>query len=293
MNPFIKIDIEKKLGAPSGEMLLRAKLEIQKGSLLTLYGNSGAGKTSLLRMLAGLLHPDAGQISVNDQTWFNSKKRLNLPPQKRGIGFLFQDYALFPNMTVRENLLFALGKKGNKKPIEELIEIMKLGELQNQRPDTLSGGQKQRVALARSLVQKPEILLLDEPLSALDNQMRHTLQQYILQVHREFELTTMLVSHDISEILKMSDSLMELENGEIIKQGSPAKIFGHHEVSGKFQFTGEIVGIEKQDFIYILSILIGKEVVKVVADEAEAQALSLGDKVLVASKAFNPIIKKL
>jgi len=170
---------------------------------------------------------------------------------------------------------------------------VELGELKKRKPGSLSGGQRQRVALARVLVQKPEILLLDEPLSALDHEMRFILQGYILQLHREFGLTTLLVSHDISEILKMSDEIIELEQGKIIRQGQPLDIFSHKEVSGKFQFTGEVIGMVKQDFIFIISILIGKDMVKVIADEEEARTLEVGDKVLVASKAFNPVIKKL
>jgi molybdate transport system ATP-binding protein len=290
---MIKLSFHKKLWSPSGDMRLDIGLDLSPGTFISLYGESGAGKTSLLRIFAGLLAPDEGRIVVNEVTWLDTSMRINLPPQKRKIGFLFQDYALFPNMTVKENLLFALNKGQDKKTVEELIEIIELGELQHRMPETISGGQKQRVALARALVQKPKILLLDEPLSALDHAMRKKLQHHILQVHREYNLTTILVSHDISEILKMSDHMLVIENGKIIKQGKPAEVFTHKEVSGKFQFTGEIVGIQKQDFIFILTILIGNELVKVVADESEANKLSMGDKVLVASKAFNPIIRKI
>ncbi len=290
---MIKLSFHKKLWSPSGEMRLGIDLDLSPGTFISLYGESGAGKTSLLRIFAGLLAPEEGRIVVNDVTWLDTSRRISLPPQKRKIGFLFQDYALFPNMTVKENLLFALNRKQEKKTVDELIEIIELGELQHRMPETISGGQKQRVALARALVQKPKILLLDEPLSALDHAMRKKLQYHVLQVHREYGLTTVLVSHDVSEILRMSDHMLVIENGKIIKQGKPAEVFTHKEVSGKFQFTGEIVGIQKQDFIFILTILIGNELVKVVADESEANKLSMGDKVLVASKAFNPIIRKI
>lgn len=290
---MIALDIHKKLRSSSGTLHLDINLEIAAGSFVTLYGKSGAGKTSILRMLAGLFTPDHGNIKVNDTTWFDTSSGTNLAPQKRNVGFVFQDYALFPNMTVKENLLFAQEKGENKNIIQDLIEIIELGELQHRRPDTLSGGQQQRVALARALVQKPEILMLDEPLSALDNEMRVKLQQYVLELHREYGLTTLLISHDISEILKMSDMMLVLDHGKIIQQGTPAEVLTHKEVSGKFQFTGEVIGMEKQDFIYIVSILIGKDLVRVVADESEANTLSIGDKVLVASKAFNPIIKKV
>ncbi len=290
---MIKLSFHKKLRSSSGNMLLGVEVDLVPGTFTTLYGQSGAGKTSLLRIFAGLLEPEKGRIMVDGKIWLDTSKGIILPPQKRKIGFLFQDYALFPNMTVKENLLFALNKGQDKKMVEELIEIIELGELQHQMPDTISGGQKQRVALARALVRKSEILLLDEPLSALDHAMRLKLQHYVLQVHREYQLTTLMVSHDIAEILKMSDRMLVIESGRIIKQGKPAEVFTHKEVSGKFQFTGEIITMQKQDFIFIITILIGNELVKVVADEAEAKTLGIGDKVLVASKAFNPIIRKI
>lgn len=289
---MIKLSIQKKLWSSSGEMSLNVEIEIEDGKLVTLYGRSGAGKTSILRMIAGLLTPDGGKIQVLNQSWFD-KGKVNVHPQKRKVGFVFQDYALFPNMTVQGNLLFALEKDQEPKIIQDLIEIVGLGELKDRKPDTLSGGQSQRVALARALIRKPDLLMLDEPLSALDHEMRAMLQGYILQVHKEYKLTTILVSHDISEIFKMSDEIIELEDGKIINQGLPSEVFSHNQMSGKFQFIGEVIGMEKQDFIFIVSILIGKDLVKVIADEDEARDLQVGDKVLVASKAFNPVIKKL
>lgn len=290
---MIEITIQKKLTAALGEMLLDINTTINKGSLVTLYGKSGVGKTTILRILAGLLYPDSGKILVNGETWLNTTTKINLKPQKRKVGFVFQDYALFPNMNVKENLLFALKKGEDSSIVNHLIEIIELGELQHRKPDTLSGGQKQRVALARALVQKPSILMLDEPLSALDAEIRFKLQQYILKVHKEYNLTTLLISHDISEILRMSDKVLELENGKIIRQGTPNEVFNHKELNAKFQFTGTILEIEKQDFLFILTIRIGKDLVKVVADESEGKQLIIGDKILVSSKAFNPVIHKI
>lgn len=290
---MIEISIQKKLKSASGEMLLNINSTIEKGSLVTLYGKSGAGKTTILRILAGLLNPDKGVIKVNGTTWLNTNERINLKPQKRKIGFVFQDYALFPNMTVKENLTFALNNGEDDKIINHLIDIIELGELQNRKPDTLSGGQKQRVALARALVQKPSILMLDEPLSALDSEIRFKLQQYILKVHKEYKLTTLLISHDISEIIRMSDKVLEINQGKIIKQGKPNEVFNYKELNAKFQFSGTIIEIEKQDFLYILTIRIGKDLVKVVADESEGQQLVIGDKILVSAKAFNPVIHKI
>ncbi|MDV7187028.1 ATP-binding cassette domain-containing protein [Lutibacter sp. TH_r2] len=290
---MIELNFHKKLTAATGEMLLDINTSIKKGSLVTLYGKSGVGKTTILRILGGLLKPEKGTILVNKTTWFNSDEKINLKPQKRNVGFVFQDYALFPNMTVKENLEFALEKNQSTKIVKELIELIELGELQNRKPTTLSGGQKQRVALARALVKKPSILMLDEPLSALDYEIRFKLQQYILQVHQEFNLTTILISHDISEILRMSDHIIEIENGKIIREGKPTEVFNIKEFNAKFQFTGTIIHIEKQDFLYILTVHIGKDLVKIVADESEGSQLTIGDKILVSAKAFNPIINKI
>jgi len=232
-------------------------------------------------------------INIGDDLWFHSEKKINKKTQLRRIGYVFQDYALFPNMTVFQNLTYALEKKQDDSIIQELIEITELHELVNRKPDTLSGGQKQRVALARALVRKPEVLMLDEPLSALDSAMRYKLQNYLLKIQRQFNPTTFLVSHDIGEIFKLANKVILLEKGKVINFGLPSEVFSKKFVSAKFQFTGEIIAITKEDVIYIVSVLIGNDVVKVIADESEANDFSLGDKVFVASKAFNPMIRKI
>lgn len=290
---MIVLDINKTLQAAEGVMNLDLQLNIPKGSLTTLYGDSGAGKTSTLRLLAGLLKPDRGKITVSGRSWYDSDSKINLPPQQRNIGYVFQDYALFPNMTVLQNLEFAADKTQGKKAVENLIEIMELGELQQRKPHTLSGGQQQRVALARALVQQPEILLLDEPLAALDHTIRLKLQDYIQKVHAAYGLTTILISHDVGEIVKLSDKVVVLEKGKISRQGSPTEIFMNKKLSGKFQFTGQVLQIEKQEVIFIVTVLINTQLIKVIARESDILDLKLGDKVVVASKAFNPIIYKI
>jgi molybdate transport system ATP-binding protein len=290
---MIKLAIKKTLAAPSGPMILDVDQEISECSLITIYGKSGAGKTSLLRVLAGLMDPDDGYISFGEDIWLDKKRRINLRPQKRHIGFVFQDYALFPNMTVRQNLQFAVGKGNSAHIVDELIDIMELRGLQHYLPLNLSGGQKQRVALARSLVQRPKCLLLDEPLAALDLEMRMKLQEYLLQVHIQYNLTTILVSHDPSEIIKLSDQIWVMDEGKIIKTGPPSEIFGSSSLSGNFNLTGEIVDISRENFLCVLTILIGKDLVKVISDESEVVNLSKGDKVQVIAKAFNPMIRKI
>lgn len=290
---MIKISLQKKLLASDGEMQLDIDMEIEHGTLVTLYGNSGAGKTSILRMIAGLMQPEKGLINIDEKCLLDTGKAFSLKPQQRRTGFVFQDYTLFPNMTVKENLGYALERGQNKAIIDELIDIIELRDLQHRKPAELSGGQKQRVALARALVRKPAILMLDEPLSALDIKMRSVLQDYILKVHEEFNLTTILVSHDIGEVIKMSDKIFIIEEGKIIKQGLPIEAFSNKQVSGKFQFAGEIISIDKEDVVYIVTILIGVNIVKVVAVESEIQSMRAGDKVMVASKAFNPLLQKI
>jgi molybdate transport system ATP-binding protein len=290
---MIACQLEKTLGAREDQIRLSLNMEIGKGELVTLYGESGAGKTSTLRMLAGLMNPDSGSISVNGRIWFDSEKKKNLRPQQRNIGFVFQDYALFPHMTVRENLEYGARKESDHGVVSDLMEMVGLGELQHRKPGTLSGGQKQRVALARALVQRPEILLLDEPLSALDVRIRTKLQDDILRVHREFGLTTLLISHDLGEIHKLSDRVIMLEKGSIVGEGHPEELFISEKISGKFRFTGEVLQVEPAEVVFIVTVLIQNQVVKVIAQESEVRNLRIGDKVLVASKAFNPVIYKL
>jgi len=290
---MICLNIEKKLNTAEGDMNLCIDISIKKGEFATFYGPSGVGKTSTLRMIAGLLKPDKGSITIDGEIWNDVLGKKHIKPAARNLGIVFQDYALFPTMTVRENLEFALNKGQSPTIVDELIQIVALEQLQNRKPNTLSGGQQQRVALARALVKKPSILLLDEPLSAIDVAMRKKLQDYILLVHKQYQLTTIMISHDLGEIIKMSDKIFVLENGTITKQGLPMTVFTNQNISGKFQFTGEIIKIEKEDVIYVATLLIGNNIVKTVMMPSEVNEFSIGDKVLVASKAFNPMIQKI
>ena len=290
---MIKVKLHKELKGSKGPMRLEVNFEVEPGSLLGLYGPSGSGKTSILRMISGLMSPDAGIIRFNGIEWFNSNRKLDLKPQSRKIGYVFQDATLFPNMNILQNLEYARPSGESTELIHRLIEIMDLEELKERMPNTLSGGQQQRVALARALTRKPELLLLDEPLSALDREMRFKLQDYILKVHREFNLTTILVSHEVSEIFRMTNEIIVLEEGKIKERGTPFDIFTERKISGKFQFVGEIIGIQEEDVIYVVTLLVGNQPVRVVGDETDVKSLRLGDKVLVATKAFNPLIRKI
>ncbi|WP_243636336.1 sulfate/molybdate ABC transporter ATP-binding protein [Flavobacterium aquariorum] len=281
------------LQTADGKLPLDVSFTIEKGQFLAIYGNSGTGKTTLLRILAGLTQAEKTHIEVANEVWDNSQNKIHLSVQNRSIGFVFQDYALFPNLTVKENLEFALQKNDNTQIVSELIELMELQSLQNSKPQNLSGGQKQRVALARAIVRKPKILLLDEPLSALDDEMRFKLQDYILKIHQKYQLTTVMITHSIPEIFKLSDKVIILDKGKILKEGTPSEVFSEEKISSKFKLTGEIISITKSDIIYIIQVFSGNNIIKVVATENEIKDFKIGQKVLVASKAFNPIIQVL
>lgn len=290
---MIKIQLKRKLKDALGDMHLAVDLQIESGSIVALFGPSGSGKTSILRMISGLDIPEQGRIEMNNTVWFDSDDHTQLRPQDRSVGFLFQEYTLFPHLTVYQNLTYALKKGQSNQVIEEIIQVTELGQLIDRKPETLSGGQKQRVALARALVQKPRLLLLDEPLSALDMKTRRKLQQLILDIHKKFELTIILVSHDISEVIRLSEKVHVLDRGKIVDVGSPIDLFAQPTSGSKFKVIGSLVDKYQQDFVVILTILIGKQVVRLVVTDDEATDLQIGDTVQIISKAFNPIVSKV
>jgi len=290
---MIIIKVRKTLLMAAGKTDLEVDFKLEAGSFYTLYGKSGAGKTTILKIMAGLLLPDEGYIAVDGQVWLDTTKKINLPPQKRNIGFVFQDYALFPNMTIYENLAYAFTRQPDKQKIQNLLDRADLQHLAHRKPATLSGGQQQRVALIRALVRQPQILLLDEPLSALDLEMRQALQNQIYELHKSFGTTTLLVSHQLSEIYRLSDYIINLENGKISSQGTPAQVLGQERLSSKIQLIGEILSIRENEVVYILDILIGNNIIKTVATPDEVANLRPGDQVKVSAKAFNPIVTKI
>ena len=284
---MIYLDFQKKLYSTQGEVLLKVQCSLKMRELITLFGKSGAGKTTILRILAGLTTPDFGIIKVQDSIWFSSKDKINIPPQKREIGFVFQDYALFPNMSIEENLLFALPKRGDKKHIEELLEIVELQNFRKVKPSMLSGGQQQRVALIRALVRNPKILLLDEPFSALDASMSQRLQEELLKIHQKFELTTFFVSHNLADVFYLSQYVLHLNNGVVDRQGTPSEVFLKDLPSGKFRQSGTIVEISVNGLVAIVRVLVGNWSIEVVVSKSEGENLKVGDLVLVSSKAWN------
>ncbi|WP_049878507.1 ABC transporter ATP-binding protein, partial [Vibrio parahaemolyticus] len=199
---------------------------IEQGEFITLLGPSGCGKSTLLRSLAGLNPVDGGEI------WVNGEEITRQVPQERGIGMVFQSYALFPNMTVEGNIAFGLKMKKLasdeiQREVTKVIELVDLKGKEKHYPHQLSGGQRQRVALARALVVKPRILLLDEPLSALDAKIRKHLRQQIRDIQKEMNLTTIFVTHDQEEAMIMSDRIFLMNKGEIVQAGTPEAIYTH------------------------------------------------------------------
>ena len=284
---MISLNIKKELHGSNGVMNLDINLSLQNGEFVALRGVSGSGKTTLLRVLAGL-EEAFGEIIVDDEIWLNEK--IKKPIQKRDIGFVFQDYALFPNLSVLDNLLYV---KKDKDLAKKLLRLTDLYELKNRYPDSLSGGQKQRVSLCRALMKRPKILLMDEPLSALDTHMRVKLQDEILALHKEFGTTTIMVSHDPSEMYKLASRVLVLKDGKIIDDGLPKDILLKTQGSQKFSFEGELLDIIKVDVINIAIVAIGQQIVEVVLSHDEARKLQIGQKVNVSTKAFTPIIKTL
>ncbi len=287
---MIDFALQKKLHTADGEMYLQIKVQIESGNFVSLYGASGAGKTSVLRMLAGFMKPDNGCIKMNDAVWFDAPKRINIQPQQRSIGFVFQDYALFPNMNVRENIVFALNKNDNKNIVDELLELTGLTMLASRKIETLSGGQKQRVALVRAIAKKPLLLLLDEPLSAIDNTMRAQLQTTLLQVHERFNLTTILVSHDMDEIIKLSDTIIHLEHGSIQQSTTPAEFFMNGNNTSVL--TGNIISIEDNETQTFTIVLLNNRIMKINSTEYDVNFI-LGERVEVVYRNAVPVIRKL
>jgi molybdate transport system ATP-binding protein len=292
-NDVIYIDVQKQMFTANGEMNLAARTEIRSGELVALFGLSGAGKTTLLRMLAGLEKPDCGLIKFGSTVWFDSERQINITPQQRNISLMFQDYALFPNMTVEQNIQYAQPVR-DQKMVSELLTIFGLSEFRKRKPNGLSGGQKQRVALARALAHKPQLLLLDEPLSALDAEMRVLLQNEIFQAHLLSGATTIMVSHDLNEVFRLATQVLVIENGVIRRSGTPEEVFSDNSISGKVQITGQIARIDSHDTINIVTVISGNnQITKVIAFDNDIENLRLGDHVIVFTKAFNPIISKL
>ncbi|MEO3402345.1 ATP-binding cassette domain-containing protein [Mucilaginibacter sp. CAU 1740] len=205
---MIRINIEKKLKAYNGQQVLKIDRTFPRGGITKIYGPSGSGKTTLLKLIAGLANPDKGEIMVNGLPWYDSSRKIDLSPQRRNTGFVFQNYALFPNMTVVEHLQYATKEA---EWIKRLLYLGKLDTLSTHKPDHLSGGQQQRLAILRALAIKPKVLLMDEPFSALDSKMKMELIGELKSVLVELGVTTLIVSHNQQELEMFEGEVMDFE----------------------------------------------------------------------------------
>ena len=234
---MLSIENLQKVFQAAGQSQVRAvdgvNLSIESGRLLTLLGPSGCGKTTTLRCLAGLERPDSGRIVIGDTTVFDSGKGLFVPPSDRGIGMVFQSYAIWPHMSVFENVAFPLRVSRARKyssaeikdKVRAALEMVRLGGLERRASTQLSGGQQQRLALARGLVHQPKVLLLDEPLSNLDAKLREQMRFELKHLQRTLRITTVYVTHDQAEALALSDEIAVFNAGRIVQRGSPQQIY--------------------------------------------------------------------
>lgn len=228
------------------EVLKNINIDIEKGELVCFLGPSGCGKTTLLRIIAGLEKNDSGEIDLN------GKNISKLEPSKRNIGIVFQNYALFPNLTIGENIAYGLvNKKINKKEInekvDEMLKLIGLSSHKDKYPSEISGGQQQRVALARAIVLKPDILLLDEPLSALDAKVRENLRGEIKRIQKALNITTIMVTHDQEEALTMGDKIVVFNNGEVMQEGTPEEIYYRPINDFTADFIGKINFVDQEN----------------------------------------------
>ncbi len=243
---MLEVDVQQALPVP-----LAARFECHPGELLALVGPSGSGKSTLLRCVAGLMHP-AGRIRCRDETWLDSAAGVRRPAQQRRVGLVFQHYALFPHLSAEANVALASGRPQPRAHATELLARLGLAGLARRRPAELSGGQQQRVALARALAREPQVLLLDEPFSAVDQPARHDLYRELAQLHRETAMPIVLVTHDLNEARRLADRMVILDRGRTLQQGTPAQVLAQprnarvaelvgirNHFEGVFQRTGE------------------------------------------------------
>ncbi|WP_442600633.1 ABC transporter ATP-binding protein [Paenibacillus sp. KN14-4R] len=218
-------------------------LHIKRGKFTTLLGPSGCGKTTLLRMIAGLDTPDRGEIHVGTDCYFSAVRKVDKPAHLRNFGMVFQDFALWPHMTVFENVAFSLRASGQKKDIgvrvQEAVEMVRLGGMEKRYPHQLSGGQQQRVAFARAVAMRPQLVLFDEPLSALDAVLRDEMRIELTGLVRNIGLTALYVTHDQVEAMSMSDEIVVMKDGQVLQVGSPEDIYHRPVHPSVAQFIGK------------------------------------------------------
>ena len=237
---MLSVEVRTALGAMELDLAVR----VEPGECLALAGPSGAGKTSVLRVAAGLLHPAHGRVEANGETWLDTERGIDLPAERRRCGFVFQDYALFPHLSAWQNVAYplrGLGRAERRTRALELLERFGMGGRAEARPGSLSGGERQRVALARVLAREPEVLLLDEPLSALDARTRAAAARELAAVLRASEAPALLVTHDFSEAAQLGDRVGIVDSGRVVQEGTPSELAATPRSAFVADFTGAVV----------------------------------------------------
>ncbi|WP_198305103.1 ABC transporter ATP-binding protein [Arcobacter vandammei] len=220
-------------------------LDLYEGEIFTILGTSGSGKTTFLRMLAGLETPDKAEIKIDGKVVFS--KDINIEPNQREVSIVFQNYALLPHLNVASNILF--GSSANKKELEEILEKTKLKGHEDKYPHELSGGQQQRVALARAIINKPKILLLDEPLSNIDTELRNILRLELKEMIKDFNITALFITHDKEDAFFLSDRIAIMHGGEILQVGTSQELYNNPKTLYSAKFLGKITQIDENSYI--------------------------------------------
>ena len=294
---------EIKKSFTEGEAVLdNISLEISKGEFITLLGSSGCGKTTTLRIIAGLEQPDAGSV------WLDGREVTGLEPNQRDVNTVFQNYALFPHMNVAENIGYGLKlkkvpKSEIRKKVSQMLELVQLEGYEKRKPSELSGGQKQRVAIARALVNNPKILLLDEPLGALDLQLRRAMQIELKHLQKKLGITFIYITHDQEEAINMSDRIAVMKDGRIEQIGTPDEIYNHPKTSYVATFVGNaniLHGVAEsiQGENAIVKIGNDRVIVKLetsqqdTGDTRAKQYLAAGEKVTLAVRSENILLQE-
>jgi molybdate transport system ATP-binding protein len=236
----LRVDAETRLG----DLELRVSLEVPAGRCLAVAGPSGAGKSSVLRIVAGLLAPDRGRVTVGDAVWLDTDRGVARRPEERRCGYVFQDYALFPHLRAWQNVAYALRDEprgGRERTARDWLARFGLGDLADARPATLSGGERQRVAVARALARRPDVLLLDEPLSALDTRTRAAAGRRLAEVLAETEIPTILVTHDFTEAAMLGDRVAIVDGGTVVQEDTASALAARPATGFVADFTGAVV----------------------------------------------------
>lgn len=294
MSDGISLRVEKRLRSADGPMVVAVELQVEPDERVAIFGPSGSGKSSVLRMLAGLMTPDEGRIEVDGEVWFDSAAGIDLPPHRRRPGLVFQDYALFPHRTALLNILDGVPAGiGRSKTARQFLERFELSGVADHLPSRLSGGQSQRVALARTLASSPRTLLLDEPLSALDASMRGRMLEEIARHLEAAHRPTILVSHDMGEVWRLAHKVLRLDAGNVIASGTPDSVFAGGHATPRLRIPATILSLAASEGFVVVTASAGGEIVRAVVSVAEARAMKPGMAVLLAAKAFETMVLPL